>query len=273
MSFIVSEITEDDLEAIISSFVAHCEECLDVRGSPAVDLKLSASDVASVSSALIGRQCALAIKFAQMPMAWDPHIAPLIMRAMIDCHITLRWILIDPDKRAREFMNYGLGLAKLSISHYEEALKDREEDQRIAMMIQAKKAWINSQALMPFVEVNIGSWHGSSVRQMCADIDDLDFYKYSYFPFSSCAHNTWDHISLFNAERCDNPMHKFHYVGRFSEYPIMIDMLYNAATYYTMSLDSFDNFYTFSSDLPSPLNFFISAVEDTSDVGQSSTSE
>lgn len=267
----MSEISHEQLETIVERFIEHCEKSLNLRTSSAVDIRAFDSDVASVASSLVGRQCALAIKFAQVPMVWDGHIGPLVMRAMIDCHISLRWILADPDKRAREFINYGLGLAKLSVSHYEAAMERDPENTLVAQMIKARKSWIGSQALMPFVEVNVGSWHGSSVRKMCEELGDLDFYRYSYFPFSSCAHSTWDHVSIYNAKRCQNPMHKFHYVGKFEETPMLFDMLHNAAKYYSMSLETFDVFYDFNSELISPLRFFVDTVEDIA--GEAGTAE
>jgi hypothetical protein len=176
---------------------------------------------------------------------------------MIDCNITLRWILLDPDKRAKEFIQYGLGLAKLGVSFFEEVLNEDPENEQVKRVVAAKKGWIASQALVPFVEVNLGSWHGSSMRKMCEDIDDMDFYRYSYFPFSSCAHNTWDHISVYSAKRCESPLHKFHYVGDYVESAPLADMMYNSAKYYTMSLISFDEHYARESKSVSPLAFFL----------------
>jgi hypothetical protein len=54
-------------------------------------------------------------------------------------------------------------------------------------------------------------------------------------------------------------------VGSFSEYPIMFDMIHNAAKYYTMSLRAFDEFYRFGTDLVTPLDFLMSTIEKFSD--------
>jgi hypothetical protein len=43
----------------------------------------------------------------------DPHIAPLILRSMVDLRITLGWILMEPVPRCEQFVFYGLGQTKL----------------------------------------------------------------------------------------------------------------------------------------------------------------
>lgn len=94
--------------------------------------------------------------------------------------------------------------------------------------------------MMALVEVNLGSWSGSSVRKMCIDIDDEDFYHFSFTPFSSCVHNNWHHINLYNSWPCVNALHKGHLIPNILERPIDFDFLFRSAKYATMSLMAYD---------------------------------
>jgi hypothetical protein len=73
---------------------------------------------------------------------------------MIDAVITYRWIMQEPKQRSQEFIGYGLGQAKLSIAHFGKKAGLEPEDGILQKMISFKEAWIASQRLMPFVEVN-----------------------------------------------------------------------------------------------------------------------
>src|SRR5688572_26338300 len=53
-----------------------------------------------VVSGLLARQTTLSTHLALNPGAWTPHLAPLILRAMTDLHITFAWILKDLVPRA-----------------------------------------------------------------------------------------------------------------------------------------------------------------------------
>ena len=68
---------------------------------------------------LLSRQVILSMHLASCPPIWNGHIAPLILRTMTDAHITLAWILLDPDERSKKYILYGLGQEKLYLEHLE----------------------------------------------------------------------------------------------------------------------------------------------------------
>ena len=197
-------------------------------------------EVSSVLNGLLGRQATLSVKLAQSPTNWDGHIAPLVLRSMIDCHISFEWILRDPKQRAQEYIGYALGQAKLSLAHLEEEMERRPDDKQLSLLVDSKREWIAYHRLIEFVEINLGSWSGSSVRAMAKEIEDEDFYKYSFTPFSSCVHNTWDHTHIYNTTRCNNPLHKYHHIPAMIDVGIDPDYLYRSAKYVSMTFKAFD---------------------------------
>jgi len=184
--------------------------------------------VNTVLSALLARQSALAMGLAESPPTWSGHIAPLILRSMIDLLITFRWILLEPRQRAQEYINYGLGTEKLLTANYQEKIETGYEGADVRRIIEANLAWIESQQFQMFVAVNFGSWTGVSVRKMCDEIGDPDLYKFSYVPFSACVHNMWNHVGKWNARLCRNPLHKQHMVGTVVEAWTIVDFVFRA---------------------------------------------
>lgn len=216
--------------------------------------------VNSTLSALVARQSALAIGMAESPPNWSGHIAPLILRPMIDLLIMVRWILRDPVVRSKEYINYGLGMEKLLTANYQAAELKDEEGKDVAQIVKANLAWIESQQFQMFVTVNLGSWTGMSVRKMCDEIGDPDLYKFSYTPFSSCVHNTWNHVGKWNAKTCKNPLHKQHVVGTIIDVWPIIDFVMRSTKYLALTLDEFDAYYDFRAASMSPIEAFSQAL-------------
>lgn len=124
-------------------------------------------EVFNVLTALLARQATLAIEFASAPQIWSHHSAPLFLRAMADVHITLSWILLDPETRARQYIDHGLGQAVLELEHRKKPLESAEGARKtdLEQFVQIQEAWINAQKWNFLVEVNLGAWSGKSTRK------------------------------------------------------------------------------------------------------------
>ena len=112
-----------------------------------------------------------------------------------------------------------------------------------------------------FVTVNLGSWAGMSVRKMCDEIGDMDLYRFSYTPFSSCVHNTWNHVGKWNAKVCRNPLHKQHVVGTIVDIWPIIDFVMRSVKYFSLTINEFDKYYGFESKAKSPIDAFSEALD------------
>jgi hypothetical protein len=218
-------------------------------------------EASSVVNGHLSRLATLACELVSVPQVWNGHVAPLILRSMVDCLISLRWILIEPTNRSREFIGYGLGQAKLLVGHLQEKLADHPDDESIQGMVDSKLDWILSHKQVPFVDVNLGSWSGSSVRQMAKEAGDEDLYRFAFSPFSACVHNTWEHMHPYDTEACDNPLHKRHRIASRLDRGISPDYLFRAAKYLTLAFDSFDKAANHSADIPTPLDYFDDEID------------
>lgn len=222
------------------------------------------TEVNSVFSALLARQTRLAIGLMESPQSWNPDIAPLFLRPMIECLLMIRWIRINPVARAKEYINYGLGSEKLLVHHYQEALKEEQDESSRAQIEQIAEfslAWIEDQQFQQFVEVNLGSWTGQSIRQVALETDSEELYKFAYVPFSASLHNQWNHVGKFNAIQCENPLHKRHYVGCILETDYIVDFSFRCTKYMSLFIEEFDEFYEFESQLMPIAKAFDEAYE------------
>lgn len=203
---------------------------------------LRVPEVFSVLTAILARQATLTIEFAGTPQLWNSHSAPLFLRAMADVHITLSWILIEPNTRARQYIDHGLGQAKLELEHRKSGLESADEDSKEALsqIIRAHESWINAQKWHFLVEVNVGSWSGKTTRQMAEEAGIIDFYNYVYTPFSQCAHSTWFHVGRYNSEPSESPLNRQLWVPGIRQCPTDWWNLSLAAKYLDKSFNLFD---------------------------------
>lgn len=218
------------------------------------------NEISETIGGLGARQATLAIEFARNPGIWNGHMAPLILRCMTDAHITLAWILEKPKERSREYVRYGLGQEKLFLEYLKnesETAPEGELDDRVAELIELKESWVNSQLLEWAIEVNVGSWSGTSVREMASEADCESIYKFAYVPFSGAAHNMWHHVGMYNVVPCENPLHKNHRIPVIWEPRLDPDYLYRSSKYVSRTFSLLDQKLGLSSEEKLPVNYFV----------------
>jgi hypothetical protein len=232
---------QDNLEDLLSCIESRIRRELRVR-CEACTPDFRAPEVFSVLTALLARQATLAIEFASAPQLWNSHSAPLFLRAMADVHITLSWILLDPSTRARQYIDYGLGQAKLELEHRKSRMASADDDfkEKLNQMVQGYEIWINVQRWHFLVEVNVGAWSGKTTRQMAEEAGIVDFYNYVYTPFSQCVHSTWYHVGRHNSEPSDSPLTSQIWMPRIAESSTDWWNLLLAAKYLDKSFNIFD---------------------------------
>lgn len=193
-----------------------------------------------VISALMARQVSLASNLASSSSIWNAHIAPIILRTMVDTYINLAWIFEDPIDRARKFILYGLGREKLMLEHYKAHFKNLGEDVENHPLIVGIEEWIDSQRYTFLTEVDVGSWSGIDTRSMAEEANCKDIYDFAFTPFSSCAHSMWNHVCKYNLKYCSNPLHRYHRIPLDPPLAPDFDYLYRAAKYVEKTFKLFD---------------------------------
>lgn len=225
---------------------------------------LSCAESHEVVGSLLARIVTLATQLANAPQMWNGHIAPVLLRTIVDAHITLAWILVDPTDRSRKFILYGLGQEKLCLEHL------RNQMQLNDPLLENADAWLASQRYPFLTEVNLGSWSGIDTRRMAEQADCLDLHRHAYIPFSAAVHSMWNHVGKYNLSICENPLHRYHGIPDDPDIPIDPDYLYRAAKYVAESFSLFDSKTSVQSSTPSA---FTHLVERMSELGSNLDSD
>ncbi len=237
-------------------------------------IELADGEEWEVVGGLLARQATLCTQLAMAPMIWNPHIAPMIIRSMIDCFITLRWVLSDPSKNAKKYVLYGLGRHKLYLNH----LRDRaRDDPDLHEMLEIEEAWLNNQRGEFATTVDVGNLDAKSTRTMAIEAGCEDLYSFPFSQFSGVVHNMWHHVARFNLEVCDNPLHKYHRVPLMPLSEPDLEWVYQAAKHLTSCFEAVDEHYGLTVEVPLPLDrffdLFVQDEEDETDTGGSGAND
>jgi len=243
---------------IVDKFIDNVAHGLHERQNK-LPIDLYHSETYEAIGGLLSRQATLAINIAQSPSIWNPHICPILLRVMIDVHITLSWILTSPHALAKKYILYGLGQEKLLIEHYNTILDklDGDDLDRTTKLVNCLKSWLNSQRHDFLTEVNVGNWTGTNTRKIALEAGLEELYNFAYTPFSSAIHSTWQHVSKFNLQTCCNPLHKMHKVPVIFEFDPDIDCLVKSAKYVALTFCSIDRHFQLDISTKDPLDHLI----------------
>lgn len=236
------DVTEG-IEGFITAFTHFVHDDFRVR-ERAWELDLGKPQERQVILALLARQATIAIELVSNPNIWNSNTAPIILRAMADVHITLVWLLQNPEERVPLYVQDGLGSIKLEIAHRKEELKKngvKGTDQQ-KPYLEHLENWLESQQLEFLTEVNLGSWSGKNTRVMAQESGCIDFYNYVFQPFSAAVHSYWSHVGRMNVEYCQNPAHNFHFLPVIHSFEPDTHWCRMAGKYLAKSLSSFDEF-------------------------------
>jgi hypothetical protein len=214
-------------------------------------LDLTYREMYEVIGALLARQVTLATSLALSPENWNQHVAPLILRSMADNYITLAWIFCEPIERSRKFLYYGLGQEKLQIEHLKKQLAENNISEDDYPEVKYREDWIDRQKYRFLTEVNLGSWSGIDTRRMAEEANCVDFYNYSFQPFTSAVHNMWNHVAKWNLVYCPNPLHRYHGMPAVRRLHPSIDFVLEGASYLDKAFLLFDEKTSNPTKLPS----------------------
>jgi hypothetical protein len=235
--------TESELFRLLSEYARRVTADVRVR-LDSWPLDPERNNVHEVVGGLLSRQLQLATTLVLSPPIWTPDIAPLVLRSMVDLHVTLSWIFLAPAARSEQFIRYGLGQVKLSMEHLKSMLKVAGEETESNPAVKAMQQWIDGQRFHFLTEVNVGNWAETDLRSMATECECELLYKRDFQMWSACTHNMWHHLYEHNLVPCKNPLHSGgHRVARLS-FSRRSELQYPgyAVDYLDLTLQSFDKF-------------------------------
>jgi hypothetical protein len=218
---------EPTLADIRSAFTG----ALNALGSSLRELQVTAvldtyeTETDEVKLGLASRAFRLLRKFLLMPQWWTNEMAPHLIRPLVDERIVVAWLLAqDQPELYRKFKEYGAGKRKLYKLKLEELMDSDELDagerEDISRLHTRLADEVNQDTMEEFLQIDLGgTFSGKNIREMARETDLADLYSLTYQPLSTESHGEWGSLVLFDLDRCANPLHLYHRVGRFDADP------------------------------------------------------
>lgn len=219
-----------------------------------------------VVGGLLSRQIHLTSYFLQSSTNWNPDFGGIFLRVLVEAHLTLAWILKDDSlKRAKLFIEYGLGQEKLLREKYKSALEKDGKFESFKEAFEKEQNYWDQERYNFHTDINLGGWSGISAYQMAKEIGDENFYNIVYSPFSNSVHSTWNHIIKFNLEQSKNPLHGFIKTPSFKTLPPDMHYVELAAKYLQMSFAVTDKSIPLSVEIKSSKKKLLDEIDKISD--------
>ncbi|MFC6269801.1 DUF5677 domain-containing protein [Frigoriflavimonas asaccharolytica] len=248
-----------DFQKYLEDYIENLGQDLKIRWN-SWEKNLDEVEVYEVIGGLMARQVSIANEFSRSANLWNPNIAPILLRSMIDNYLNFCWILLQPLERSQKFIYFGLGQDKIQMSH-RKLLQENNPSEENQLVIDSIESWINSQNYEFLTIVNVGSWSEKSVREMATETNELELYNYVYQPFSNVAHNSWSHIGKYNLGVSDNPLHRFAKVPAIYKYTYDFYYMDLAMKYVDMMFLKFDAFFKVKVDVMRAREIFYEEVD------------
>lgn len=229
----------DKISAMINTYIENTRKDLTERWNTWTVDPLR-PELTEVIFGLIARQITIVTHYAAAPTFWNGDLAPIILRSMVDSYINFAWILVSPEERTKQFIMHGLGQEKLRIEHLKKQIELDGHDANTDPGIRHAEMWVSAQRYPFLTPVNLGSWSDLNTRKMAEEAGCIDIYNYVYQPFSTAAHNMWNHISRYNLMPSDNPLHRFLLMPTLNDWDPELNYLQLGAKYLGKMIVLFD---------------------------------
>lgn len=239
-----------DLNKIITNYQSNIKDELITRWND-WEIDINEKEVYEVLGGLLCRQVIIMTHFCESPSMWNPDLAPIIHRTQIDNFINISWIIMEPLERCQKYIYHGLGVEKLNIEARKKQMDAEGLDHTDDPMIEWSRAWADSQRYSFLTEVNFGNWSGISTRKMADESGNIGLYNYSFQPFSTVAHNQWNHIGKMCMKQSSNPLHKLLHTPVIHKYPPGISMVDIGAKYLDRAFKKVDELFPPSKEIQS----------------------
>ncbi len=216
------------------------KEIIDFWNRLPIDLSNPSKD--EVLGGLIARQARLTTAIASEPNLCSLDIGRILMRCLVDGHITLAWLSKKgEEKHFAEFVEYGYGQEKLLTAHLK---KIGFKEVPYSVLLERETEFLETyQSYLELNVVKLGPWAKKNARQMAEEADCIDIYNLAYTRLSASVHGTWNEIYELNLRVCANPLHRIHRVLNLEDPDIYLGIIPAAVEIMIKSLDAWAEAY------------------------------
>ncbi len=133
-----------------------------------------------------------------------------ILRTIAECYITLAYLAKKDDIELwQSYRGYGTEQAKLAFLKLDES-----DDAPSYVNVQTLEQLANEDIWQEFLNINLGHWNNTNLREMSIAADVKDVYDQFYDWSSAFTHGNWGAIRDTVFDTCGNPLHRLHRIPR-----------------------------------------------------------
>lgn len=181
-----------------------------------VALDLYAPDRDEILNGFLSRQFRLFQAVALDPHLWSVDLSDMVIRAMADTLITLKWLAKRNDPALFEkFKRHSLGKEKLLKLHIERLLDAGGADPSLEARREALSDTLGDEVWEELLPIRLGSWTGMDTRRIATEVGLSELYNLVFAPLSTVLHGEWSALRSYNLRRCVNPLHRLHRIPVF----------------------------------------------------------
>jgi len=135
----------------------------------------------------------------------------LALRSLVEDAITLNYLAHKDDPQIwKAWRVYGAGQAKLAFLRIQELTGDTPKFYEAEALEQIA----NEDQWQEFLDIDIGHWARTSLRNLAKESGSMDLYETFYSWTSSFSHAHWGSVRDTNFITCHNPLHRMHRIPR-----------------------------------------------------------
>lgn len=138
-------------------------------------------------------------------------IGVVSLRSLVEVCITFRYLThMDSPELWLSYRVYGAGQAKLAFLKAQQSSGDLPNflDESALHEIANEDRW------QEYLDIDVGHWASSNLRQLASDGDAKDIYDKYYDWSSGFIHGNWAAVRDTNFVSCHNPLHRLHRIPR-----------------------------------------------------------
>ncbi len=165
---------------------------------------------------LVSRAVRATVAVLRAPHMWNGEHGAWLMRLLAETEILLAWLDQNGPQSYADYQVFGRGKAKLMKAHMEKLAEDfpgGDPPERLKQSLLELDKKLGGDIGEQLIPVNLdATFSGKSVRVMAFEAGLEDTYRYVYQSASGVGHGEWWTIEDYALQRCQNPLHRFHWL-------------------------------------------------------------
>lgn len=170
--------------------------------------------VHEVLTGMVAHQVYLLAVIAVDPNLWHSTLGGMVVRAMTETLVNIRWIAAGGDERARRFQEYSLGRRKLLALHIERLVDEGALRKGWEQQAEELRAVVDGGKWGEVLDIELGSWNDQNIRETAMQVGMKFEYDLIHAPASAAVHVEWSHLQATVLQRCREVLHRGHWIPR-----------------------------------------------------------